>query len=327
MLNVRSRSPVPSTVAILSAVLSFSTGSVRAQESASRPVWQEHLMPWVSNAEQPRPWREDSRLEGHFAQGFPDDVSVAFPIQDSTAPYSFEVMWVSVTAYDPRTDQFLGILLNEADYIGDLHLWDNVVFEPKGDTGYPTAVAVDGDYGAAGWPPTRVVEYFHSLRDGIRAYRDGRNGHNMPGIERCIEVLEPLMARVPNAARQDEVFVGHFVLGRCYAEKYDTERAIQQFRLAIETDSDDMDAHMALLAELSVITHMTSGDEQSHWKRAFVDEYAIVSERYLSDRAVDVALRVIFGDLSFCPKAQELLEREPVEGQTLPWSTFRWKRR
>ncbi len=284
-------------------------------------------MPWVSNAEQPRPWREDSRLEAHFAQGFPDDVVVAFSVHDPTAPYPFEMMWVTVTAYDSVTDLYLGILLNEPKFITHLPQWENVVFAPEGGTGYPTAVTVDGEYGAAGWPLTKVDEYFSTLRDGIRAYRDGRNGHNVPGVERCIAILEPLMSSVPEAARPDEVFVGHFVLGRCYAENYDTERAIQQFRLAIETDPDDVDAHMTLLAELSVMTHMTSGDVQSHWKGAFVDEYAIVSERFLSDRAVDVLLRAIFGDLSFCPKAQELLEREPVEGQTLPWYPFRWKRK
>lgn len=327
MLNLRFRTPVQSSVAVLPAVLLLSTGGVRAQESLSSPPWRERLMPWVSNAEQPRPWREDSRLEVHFAPGFPDDVVVAFPVRDSTARYPLEMMWVTVTAYDSSTDLFLGILLNEPKFITHLPQWGNVVFVPEGDTGYPTAVAVDGEYGAAGWPMTKAVEYFTTLRDGIRAYRDSRSGHNVPGVERCIEVLEPLMASVPDAARPDEVFVGHFVLGRCYAEKYDTERAIQQFRLAVEIDPDDVDAHMALLAEISVMTHMTSGDEQSHWKRAFVDEYAIVSERFLSDRAVDVLLRAIFGDLSFCPKAQELLERQPVEGHTLPWHYFRWKRR
>ena len=61
--------------------------------------------------------------------------------------------------------------------------------------------------------------FFAVLREGIRAYRAGNDGHNMPGIERCIEVLTPTMAAVPAGATPEERFVGHFVLGRCLAEK------------------------------------------------------------------------------------------------------------
>jgi hypothetical protein len=152
----------------------------------------------------------------------------------------------------------------------------------------------------------------------------------MPGIERCIDVLAPVVSALPPEASRDERFVAHFVLGRCLAEKYETDRAIEQFRAAIALDSGEVNAHMALLAEFSVKTHQLSGTrpaaEVERWDRAFLDQLAVVHQRFADDPAVAQVLRFIFDP------AQEV-DLDPAWRGELPrlrrvgFGAFRWKQR
>src|SRR3984957_7223158 len=203
------------------------------------PPWRTRLMPWEWHDGLPAPWRSDPRFTGRFAPGYQDDVQVLFLNPDSAASKKHEVMWVRVTAYDSASDEYLGILLNQPDSIATLLDRENVAFHYDSTRRYPVAVAVNGRYEAAGWPPRAVPAFFARLREGIHAYRSGDDGHNMPGIDQCISVLASVMRDVPAGASADERFVGHYVFGRCLSEKYQTEAALEQFRDALAVDSTD----------------------------------------------------------------------------------------
>ena len=282
-------------------------------------------MPWETHAGQPRPWRDDPRLRGKNEPGYPDDFQVSFANPDSAHGAVPELMWVSVIAYDPTTDLFLGILLNQSFFLRSVQEGDNVVFRIDAKRDFPLAIG-GPDYAAAGWPPSRSGVFGATLRDGVRAYRAGNNGHNMQGIERCIAVLSPAMRNAPSNSTRDEQFVGHFILGRCLAEKYETLRAIEQFRAAIALEPDDADSHMALLAELSVITHTPPGDEDVRWEREFVEELAIVRQKFATYDGVAQVLAMIFDptlDKDTAPESQIRAEKWRRVG----YAVFRWKHR
>ena len=308
-------------------LLVASPQSARAQAA---PPWKTRLMPWETHAGQPRPWRDDRRLTGRAASGFPDDFPVAFANPDSARGGLHEIMWVRVIAYDRPTDLFLGILLTRPDYLKSVAAGDNVVCRAEPTLNAPARAVGGPEYGAAGWPASAVPAYFATLRDGIRAYRNGNDGHNMPEIERCIRTLAPAVRAIPGGARPDERFVSHYVLGRCLAEAYHTEQAMEQFRAAIAVDSTDADAHMALLAELSIITHRRPGElpaaEEARWEREFLEELAIVRDRFAAADGVAKILGLIFDpahESELSPEWQPHLEKLRRVG----YATFRWKQR
>jgi hypothetical protein len=239
-------------------------------------------------------------------------------------------MWLTITAYDSLTDLFLGVLTDQPNYIKSVKQWDNVAFRLDPIIHSLVAIPQNGSYEAAAWPPTGVPDFRAALLTGIRAYRDGRNGHNMPGIEGCIQVLTPLLRAIPSAATSDEQFVAHYVLGRCLAEKYENELAAEQFRAAIALDSADLDAHMALLAELSVLAHRRPGDlsptEEARREQGFLDELALVRTAFGNDPGVRQTLDVVFDpaqearvDVAWRPYISKL--------RRIGYAVFRWKER
>ncbi len=316
-------------VLLVSAVV-LSAHLARAQQIVSPPPWRSRLMPWQTHAGQPRPWRTDARLASFVEQGFPDDVLVLFGSSDSVRGRKPETLWVTVTAYDSATAFFLAILREKPHAPMDVAVGDNVVFRIHPQLRGPVAVAFNGSYRDAGWPPSAVPGFLDTLREGIRAYRLGNNGHNMPEIEHCIAVLTPPMAGVPAAARQDEAFVGHFVLGRCLAEKYVTEQAIQQFRAAISLDTADVDSHMALLAELSVMTHHRPGElsasEETRWEQEFLAELAVVRARFGGDAGVQQVLTMVF-DPGGEATVDSLWRPYLPKLRRVGYGVFRWKQR
>src|SRR5256885_4906003 len=235
----------PRLSALFLFALVTSPGPLSAQGTDPQPPWRSGLMPWQTHAGQPRPWRTDSRFAGYVEQGYPDDVLVLFTSSDSINGAKPEGLWVTVTAQDSTSGLFLGILREQPHTPRGVVEGDNVVFRIQPDLQSPVAVAFNGSYRDAGWPKSAAPEFFEHLREGIRAYRLGNNGHNMPEIDHCIAVLTSAMESVSSAARRDEEFVGHYVLGRCLAEKYVTEPAIRHFRTAIALDTNDLDSHMA----------------------------------------------------------------------------------
>jgi len=301
-----------------------------AQGPQHEPPWRYHLMPWLTHAGQPRPWRTDRRLTSYVEQGYPDDVLVLFGAADTLQGQKPEAMWVTITAYDSASSLFLGILGNQPFNLSGLSERDNVVFRINPQWKRPVAVAFNGSYRDAGWPTSAVPEFFVRLREGIRAYRLGNNGHNVPEIERCISILTPLMDSVPFAARSDENFVGHYALGRCFAEKYQTEAAIRQFRAAIALDTNDLDSHMALLAELSVMTHRRPGQlspaDEARWEREFLDELSIARSRFAQDVGVEQVLGLVFDPASEAT-VDSLWRPYLPKLRRVGYAAFRWKQR
>lgn len=295
---------------------------------APAPPWRGRLMPWQTHAGQPRPWREDPRLAGRAAPDYPDDFQVAFLNPDSARGGRHEAMWVRAIAYHPASDLFLGILLNQPDFLRSVQEGDNVVFRID-PSGYPVAVGAP-DYGVAGWPAGTTDAFSAALRAGLRAYRAGNDGHNMPAIDRCIAVLAPAIQRVPPAATRDARFVGHYVLGRCLAERYTTEQAAGQFRAALALDPDDVDAHMALLAELSVMTHRRPGTlppaEEARWERAFLEELAVVRRRFATADGVAQVLAFVF-DPSQEAQVDTVWRPHLAKLRRVGYGVFRWKQR
>jgi hypothetical protein len=317
-----------STAFFAAALISPLIATAAVAQADRLPPWRTHLMPWLTHAGQPRPWRADTRLAPFNESGYPDDFQVYFAPSE---PHSrAELMWVTITAYDPASDLYLGILINQPDSIRDVTLGENVVFRMSVADRGPAALRVNGRFDEAGWPPTAAPQFFTTLREGIRAYRNGHDGHVMPEIEHCISVLTPLMEYAPTNARKDELFVGHFVLGRCLAEQYATDRSIAQFRAAIALDSADVDSHMALLAELSVTTHARAGEvtpsDQRRWDQEFMGELAIDRGLARSDPDVDQILALLFR-----PSSDRLRDSMPpaefARQQRIGFSIFRWKRR
>jgi hypothetical protein len=170
-----------------------------------------------------------------------------------------EGMWVTVIDYHPQTDLFLGILVNQPFHLKGVDDRDNVVFRYDSEQKQPVAVDDGRGYRATALPGTKEPAFLSPLIEGLRAYRQGDFGHNMPGIDHCIAVLSPLVKNVPPAAAVGERFAAHFVLARCCAEKYATKTSVEQFRAAIALAPEDVDAQMGLLAELSILVHPPAG--------------------------------------------------------------------
>jgi hypothetical protein len=309
------------------AAVAIVTSSGLAQSPA--PPWRTQLVPWETHAGQPRPWRTDARLAGRAPEDYPDDFQVVFPNPDSARGGLREIMWVRVIAHHAPSDQFLGILLNQPHHLTTVQQGDNVAFTIDRPEGFLVALGAP-DYAAAGWPARTTSALSATLLEGIGAYRAGANGHNMPGIERCIAVLAPAVRSMPATIPADERFVAHFVLGRCQAEKYVTEDAVAQFRAAVALRPDDVDAHMALLAELSVMVHKRPGtlpaDAEARWERDFVEQLAVVRRRFGSDREVTQVLAMVF-DPSQEAEVDSTWRPHIARLRRVGYAVFRWKRR
>jgi hypothetical protein len=287
-------------------------------------------MPWETNVSDSRPWRADPRLAGLSPDGYPDDVPVAFIHPDSARGGTSEVMWVRIIAHDPPTDLFLGILLNVPSYLTDPPSGDNVVFRVQPTLNVKLRAVADPEYSNAGWPASAAPAHFALLKEGIRAYRAGHNGHVPEMIARCIDVLLPAAARIPPEASPDERFATHFVAGRCLAEAYNTEEAIRQFRAAIAVDSGDVHSQMALLAELSVMVHRRPGTvtpaEDARWEEEFVRQLAIVKARFGHDSGVQEILGLVF-DPRLEGELDPLWQPHAARLRRIGYAIFRWKSR
>jgi hypothetical protein len=95
---------------------------------STEPRWRSHLVLWPKGDTDSAPWRNDPRMKGRFEQGYPDDIQVLFMNRAGKTSGKNEVMWVTIIDHDPKSDQFLGILINEPHYLRDVADRDNVVF-------------------------------------------------------------------------------------------------------------------------------------------------------------------------------------------------------
>lgn len=301
----------------------------KTTSDSSGPPWRNRLVLWRKQPDERTPWRDDARLRGRFNAGFPDDIQVLFLNPDPAAAGKNEVMWVRIIERDPKADLFLGILLNAPNHLRDVADRDNVVFRFDSTANPLVAVNQGQGHRAAAMPRTQAPRFLEAVVDGVRAYRQGNFGHNMLGIERCIQILSPAVRQIPAAATTDERFTAHFVLARCLAEKYETRSAIQQFRAAIALDPADVDAQMGLLAELTLMVGLRAGkppsSDQAVWDKAFLDQLSLVKARFASDRAVQATTAAIFDE----SKAGEmkLSESQISRNRQYGFGDFRWKRR
>jgi hypothetical protein len=300
-----------------------------AKPAYAEPPWRNRLALWRKLRGERTPWRDDPRLRGRFHATASDDIQVVFVNPFQAAADKIEVMWVTVIEHDPATDLFLGILQNAPHHLRDVAEGDNVVlrFDPR--AGFLVAVNRGQGHRAAAMPRTRAPEFLEAVVDGVRAYRQGRFGHNMPGIERCIQILSTAVRNIPAAATPDERYAAHFVLARCLAEKYETRSAIENFRAAIALNPTDVHAQMGLLAELTFMVHWPRNkpppSDHAVWEQAFLDQLALVKARFASNEAVQAIIAAIFDE----SKAGEmkLSEAEIARNRRYGFGTFRWKQR
>jgi len=284
--------------------------------------WEAEFVLWPRDADQPGgPWRSDARLAGRFAEGYPDDVSVHFDNPDPAN--QDEVMWVTVIDYHAAVDEYLGVLLNEPFKLTTVKERDNVVFRYDAETKQPNALASAGEYRGRGIPRRAQSGALAQLWEGIRQYRLGNHGNNQGVIGRCIEILTATVPRLERPASRDDRYLAHFVLGRCHAEAYNTDLAIESFREALEYKPRDVDTHMALLAEYSLKVHMAPDHER--WDSLFLEELKYVRKHFSDDWMVEQATAVLF-DESQVTNLSELSAEELARRRKVGFGVFRWKR-
>ncbi len=299
---------------------------------AQAPVWESRFIVWPARGDDARPWRNDPRLASRFTEkGFPDDLQVLFPNPDSAGGALHEMMWVTVIGYDTRSDAFLGILSNAPEYIHAVQQGDNVAFRWDPARQWAEAIALPSGSLASGWPARSNRSGPDStLREGIRAYRTGANGHNMPGMAACTSILTPLAAGSPTPDSGDRTFLTHFVLGRCLAEQFATTEAVRQFQAAIAAGPDSLDAQMGLLAELSVLVHTRPEElpagSASTWEQAFLDQLDLVRRNFAADTEAMHLLDLIMAPRSAADTAA-LSPAELANRRRLGFAVFRWKQR
>lgn len=321
--------------ATLGAAVPLASTAQSPSTARPAPVWHTQWVPWEIHPRHERAWRADPRLARFGIPNYPDDYRAVFMNPDTTVPDQarMELMWVRLIAYDAATDRYLGYLLNQPHFIRSVQAGDNVVVGIDATSGFPTADGSPTDYAAHGWPADATTATGRILRTGLRHYRLGNNGHNMPEIERCIDALAPHLEGSAGPEWQpsrEQRFIAHFVLGRCLAEKYETDRAVRQFRAAIVTDSSDADAQLALLAELSVLTHPRPGTvsaaELQRRDEEFVRQLELVRRRFANHDGVAQMLAFVFDpaqEAKIAPEWQPQMERLRRVG----YGVFRWKRR
>ena len=289
------------------------------------PAWKQKLMIWPNHYGK-KPWRTDSRLKGQFKEGFPDDIPVGFFNFDRTKRP--EVMWVTVISHDPSCDLFLGILMNEPYHMSDPSEGDVIVFRFDAAIHRPIAIAESNSYRLTARPATSGQKCLETILDGVTAYRQGRYGHNMAKIEKGIEILSGAVSDISPKASVEERFAAHFALARCFAEKYETRAAIEQFKKAISIDPEDIDAQMGLLAELTLMVHKRKEtpwpDDQPSWDKAFLDHLAFIKSKFGSTEQVSKSIHYIFKKPD--PDKISSFTKEDLErGESFGFATIRWK--
>lgn len=318
-------------VSLLIPALALPAPPALKPSDTSGPSFKNRLTLWPKNLDQPKPWRDDPRLKDQFyGPDLPDDIKVLFLNPDLKAPGKNEKMWVTVIDYDPKTDLFLGILVNSPVYLTDIADRDNVLFRFEDELNLPIAVNMGQGYRAAALPRTKAPEFLAKLVEGVRAYRQGDFGRNPTGTEACIEILNPAVKNIPTAASSEERFAAHFVLARCLSDAHSTRQAIEQFKAAIVLEPNDVDAQMGLLAELSVMAHppldAALPADQDLWDKAFLDQLDSVRFRFASHPWATRSIGLLFdekqaGDLSKYSEAALSRMRK------LGFGPMQWKRR
>jgi tetratricopeptide (TPR) repeat protein len=276
------------------------------------------------------PWRSDERIRPFLIDDFPDDLEVTLK-GDSTAD---EAPWCRLVGYDADSDLFLGKLLNQpaSPPYHCLSKWDQIVVTPERDV----LLHENTDF-MLGWPRLDGTPGQEALVDGIRSYRQGDFGHNEEALEKAIEQLNKIDET--QLSKQNQ-FALHFVLGRCYAERYRNAVAIQQFKAAIKCDSNELYSRISYMAELSLMigeqnTQEVSSDTQQsddtpHPENApslFVECYRTTWKQFPENLLLHTVGIVSFGQDRMRQQNFESLREEDIltEWEGVSWKGFRWK--
>lgn len=231
--------------------------------------WKREVILWPWQLGQSRAWRNHEAMQERFHPEFPDDVEVCFAVRGTAR---LETTWVSVIAVDAESERYLGVLLNQPNEVPELLLGDNVVFAPaaKGRPMFAVRTGGRAGYRRMGMPDMAPYDYFMSVATGLNQYRAGAFGHSPENIRSAIATLPDATSLATNETGMVSRSIRHFFLGRCFAELYLTEEAIEEFKLAVELRPEDLDSRLALLAEYSVMNAKTanvSAGEQ--WRTEF----------------------------------------------------------
>ncbi len=135
---------------------------------------------------------------------------------------------------------------------------------------------------------------------------------------------------VPEAVNSKELFAAHFIVARCLAECYETKSAIEHFKSAIAVDTEDVHAHMGLMAELSVMVHWPADqpepEDQLVWDKAFLDQMIVIKTRFKHNLSAQAGIRIIM-DESRAGDLSDLNEDQLARRRRFGFGIIRWKMR
>jgi hypothetical protein len=203
-------------------------------------------------------------------------------------------MWVSIIGYDEDSNTYLGRLLNKPYFLKNVRQADNVIFKYEQSSGKAVAIPDRTSYWMAAVPKYVADGYGRNLYKGLREYRLGNFGHNMPEIWKCIKTLSKVTKEVSKCEVKEDAFLAFFLLGRCSAEAYQTELAIESFKSALHYIPDDIDANIALLAEYSVAVHSPDIKPKKKWETAFSEHVSHLKENFSSNVFIKKTLDSLF---------------------------------
>jgi len=240
-----------------------------------------------------------------------------------------EMMWVTVIDYHSASDRYLGVLLNAPFNLTTVKARDNIVFRYDSDSSELRALTAAGRYDFVGIPQRAQSGALAQVWEGVRQYRLGNYGHDQEAIKSCIATLSTATPLLEQSVAPADRYLAHFVLGRCHAEAYNTDLAIENFRKAISYRATDVDAHMALLAEYSLKVHPPVDQPKElhddRWEPLFIEQLKYVREHFHADAMVGTATTIIF-DESEISDLSELSAEEIARRRKVGFGVFRWKR-
>ncbi|MDC1295886.1 hypothetical protein N8077_06115 [Myxococcota bacterium] len=124
--------------------------------------WLPDVILWHGELVNETPWRRRADLAKyvHSAE-FPDDVQVTIRRPETN---EWEIVWVRVVGYHPRTGEYLAQLLNEPHAVPSLSDGDNLVFRVLGDATHPAAIDRGNGYALAAYSefgPSTFADAMH----------------------------------------------------------------------------------------------------------------------------------------------------------------------
>jgi hypothetical protein len=286
----------------------------------AQPIWKKQLVAFKQSGI--GPWRNHEQLKDKFHEKYPDDLQVLFsPLNN---PGQNENMWVSIIEYDEDSNTYLGRLLNKPYFLKNVRQADNVIFKYDQSSKKAVAIPEGTSYWMAAVPKYVSEGYGKNLYKGLREYRLGNFGNNMPEIRKCIKTLSKFTKEVSKFEVKEDAFLAFFLLGRCSAEAYQTELAIESFKSAIDYNPDDIDANLALLAEYSIAVHPPDFKPKKKWEIAYSEHLSHLKENFSSNVKIKNVLDQLFKKKQL-HEAEDLTDEEKEYRSAYDYGPFRYK--